>query len=84
MTLPSGASLNYTNHYAEQVEKIIQKNPAVASVMSQVSMTSVNIRVTLKPWGERRETTAQVIADLNPELVAIPGTYATAYLPDVV
>lgn len=84
VTSPSGASLNYTNQYAEQVEKIIQQNPAVASVMSQVSTTSVNIRVTLKPWGERRETTAQVIANLNPKLAAIPGIDATAYLPDVV
>ena len=52
--------------------------------MSQVSTTSINIRVILKPWSERRETTAQVIADLNPKLAVIPGIDATAYLPDVV
>ncbi|WP_304985269.1 efflux RND transporter permease subunit [Coxiella-like endosymbiont] len=85
VTSPSGASLNYTDQYAEQIEHIIKQNPAVASVISQVSTTSsVNIRVTLKPWGDRKETTEEVIADLNPKLGAIPGIDATAYIPDIV
>ncbi|MBT8506281.1 multidrug transporter AcrB [Coxiella-like endosymbiont of Rhipicephalus sanguineus] len=84
VTSPSGASLNYTDQYAEQIEHIIKQNPAVASVISQVSTSSVNIRVTLKPWGERKETTEEVIADLNPKLGAIPGIDTTAYIPDIV
>ena len=84
VTSPSGASLKYTNQYAEQIERFIKQHPAVASVISQVSTSKVNIRVTLKSWGERKETTEQVIADLNPKLEAIPGINAMAYVPDIV
>lgn len=84
MTSPSGASLHYTNQYAEQVEAIIKKNAAVKSVMSQVSSGSTNINVTLKPWGQRKLSTEQVVAQLNPQLAKIPGVDATAFVPDVV
>ncbi len=80
-TAPSGASLNYTDQYAKQIENIIQQNSAVSSVISQVSTSNVNIRITLKPWGERKKTAKQVITELNPKLAAIPGIDATAYIP---
>jgi len=84
MTAPSGASLNYTNQYASEVEAVIRKNPAVNSVMTQVWGGGTNINVTLKPWGERKITTLQVIQQLNPQLAKIPGVDATAFVPDIV
>ena len=84
VTSPSGASLNYTDQYVKQIEKIIKQNAAVASVISQVSTSSANIRVALKPWRERKKTTEQVVADLNSKLLAIPGVDATAYAPDII
>ncbi|WP_423062555.1 efflux RND transporter permease subunit [Candidiatus Paracoxiella cheracis] len=84
LTAPSGASLNYTDQYAEQVEAIIRKNPAVKSVMTQVWSDGTNINVTLKPWGQRKLSTSQVVQQLNPQLAQIPGVDATAFVPDVV
>lgn len=84
MTSPTGASVDYTNQYAKQVEMIIRKNPAIQSVISQVSGGVTNINVTLKPWGSRKLSTAQVVEQLNPELARIPGVDATAFVPDIV
>lgn len=84
MTAPSGASLNYTNQYAKQVEAVVRKNPSVKSVMTQVWGGGTNIDVTLKPWGQRKLSTQQVIKQLNPQLAEIPGVDATAFIPDVV
>ena len=84
VTSPSGASLNYTDQYAKQIENIIKQNSTISSVISQVSTGRVDIRVTLKPWSERKKTTEQIVADLNSKLLVIPGIDATAYTPDII
>ena len=80
---PSGASLDYTVNYVDQVEKVINSEPAISGVISQVSTSSANIRLTLKPWGERKKTTGEIIKSLNAQFADIPGVDASAFQPDI-
>lgn len=84
LTSPTGSNLNYTNKYAKQVEAMLSKMPQVKDYITQVSNSWAHITVTLEPWGKRKQTTQQIVAELNPKLDKIPGVDADAYLPDMV
>ncbi len=82
---PSGASLSYTDKYVKQIESIVNKVPQVASTITMGSASSPGILVNLKPWGpERKKTVPEIIAQLNPQLAAVPGVTASASAPDMV
>ncbi len=53
-------------------------------MVNQIGPSGANMGGTLKPWGERKQTTAQVLKQVNPLLTRIPGIDASAYIPDIV
>jgi multidrug efflux pump subunit AcrB len=64
----------------QQVNNIVQADPAVASVVSAVGagvagQTANNGRmyITLKPWDERKENAFQVISRIDRKMQAVPG-----------
>jgi multidrug efflux pump len=81
---PTGASLPYTERYMKVVEKILKTEPDIDTVVNSIGTTSANVAATLTPWGTRKKTTADVIAEMNPRLAKIPGIDANAYIPDLV
>jgi hydrophobe/amphiphile efflux-1 (HAE1) family protein len=64
----------------QQVNNIVQEDPAVASVVASVGagvagQTANNGRmyITLKPWDERKENAFQAIARIDQKMQAVPG-----------
>ena len=80
---PAGASIDYTNHYAQQAETIIKSNPAISGMVTQVGWNAM-IQATLKPWGERKQSTTEVVNALNRQFSNIPGADISAFIPDIV
>jgi hydrophobe/amphiphile efflux-1 (HAE1) family protein len=74
------SSFDAMSRRQEQVDDMVLKDPAVASVVASVGagtggQTANNGRmyITLKPWDERSDSVMQVIDRLNKKMAAIPG-----------
>ncbi|WP_129990519.1 efflux RND transporter permease subunit [Rahnella sp. CFA14(1/10)] len=90
--LPDGASLNRTDVVLEQMQQIMQKDPAVEDVIaiSGFSLLSGGSSpnaafgiVLLKPWGERSRVD-QVIGRLQPAMAGIPSAIIMAINPPAI
>ncbi len=84
VTAPTGANLAYTLRYMSEVEKILKKFPDIVKVVNQIGSGGANIGASLKPWGERKQTTAELLKKINPLIARIPGVDASAFIPDIV
>ncbi len=82
---PEGASLEYTDRYAREVEKLYAQVPELRSYFVVVAPglerpNPVNTGITfsqLVPWEERTRKTQQVIAELAPKMFGgLPGVLA--------
>ena len=90
VTLPEGSRLEATDAVARQIESTLAEHvPEARTVLTEVgssgnnyrsqgSPSTVSIRITLAPKGERERTSQQVADSLRPVLAAIPGVSATA------
>lgn len=82
---PSGSSLDNTEAQITVVENIVKQNPAVSATITQVYSSGGHMYVTLKPWGQRHQTTDQVVANLNKQFAQqVSGAMVSAYQPDIV
>ncbi len=77
-----GASYDEMLQHQQQIAKIIQDDPAVAYVLSQIGQSSKSLNqgsfnIGLKPRAERLQV-EQVIQELRPKLAVVPGM--TVYL----
>lgn len=82
---PPDSSIDYTEKYTDDVEKILHQFPEIKSFSTQIGVGSTTLRVVMKPWGKERHTPTQdVVAELNKRLAKIPGITATASIPDIV
>jgi HAE1 family hydrophobic/amphiphilic exporter-1 len=85
MRLPEGASINRTEALVGKVEEIVRATPGVQGVLSVVGLNFIDyvaasnqafFVVRMKPYEDRtrdEEKVDSVIAQLRPELAAIPG-----------
>ncbi len=80
---PTGASIDYTEKYTADVEKILKSVPQIKDFSTQIGVGSTMLRVEMKPWGERKVPTQKIVAMLNKKFKNIPGITATASIPDV-
>jgi hydrophobic/amphiphilic exporter-1 (mainly G- bacteria), HAE1 family len=92
--LPPAASLERTDQVTRKIEAILDKTEGVEyyntiggfSLLNRVS-ASYNgfFFLALKPWGERRVTARDILADLNPKLSnQIPEANAFAFMPPAI
>ena len=85
LVAPEGSSLEYTEGYQMQVDEIIASVPEVASYFSITGFFGgVNngiIFARLVDWGERERGVDEVLAEIRPQLFAIPGLFAFASAP---
>lgn len=82
---PPDSSIDYTEKYTRDVEKILRQFPEIQSFSTQIGVGSTTLRVVMKPWGKARHTSTQdVVSQLNKRLAKIPGITATASIPDIV
>jgi multidrug efflux pump len=76
---PEGATIEYTDAYAKQLEEIALAVPEadrvfVVSGSPTVSQGRVILRVI--PWGERERSQQEIGRSIAPEVVAVPGVVA--------
>lgn len=81
---PRSASLDYTDRNAKLAETLYAANPDITSYFSEVGGTTANHAfqmLSLKPSGERRHSTDEIITDLTQGLSNIPGVQANITTP---
>ena len=82
---PEGATLAYTNEYTQRVEEVLASTPDINSYFTIVGFGGrVNggiIFTRLTDWSERDRSVQEVLAELQPKLMQIPGIFAFANNP---
>ena len=88
--LPDGATLQRTDRVVEEVEKVIQSNPANAYVIAFTGFdflsggfrnNAASIFVTQKPWDERKVTTQQLVGEVYAKTAGIKEALVLAFNP---
>lgn len=82
VTSPTGSTVQYTDKYMRQIEKLYAQLPEVKAYYSMIGSQGATSYLALKPWGERDKTTQQLVADLIPKLKQVPGVEAYPTIPD--
>jgi multidrug efflux pump len=82
---PEGASMDYTDGYMREVEKMFAQVPEIRSYFTAVAPglerpNPVNFGIgftQLAPWEERKRSTQQITAELGPQMfMRLPGVFA--------
>jgi multidrug efflux pump len=81
---PDGATLEYTNRYAQTIEKIGQSYPEFDKVFANMGNPTVsqgNIFLRALPWEERTRTTQSMAQEMTPRVSSLPGVTAFPITP---
>jgi len=84
ITAPDGATLEYTNRYARELERLGQDYPEFDRVFANVGNPSVsqgNVTYRTVDWEERKRSTMDLARELGPKLAALPGVSAFPITP---
>jgi multidrug efflux pump len=89
MIAPEGSTLQYVDRYARQIEEIYMSVPERAGLFTGIGLTGEGPgRVTdgffflpLKPFEERERSQQEVVRELFPRLLSVPGVLAFAINP---
>ncbi|MDJ0866332.1 MAG: efflux RND transporter permease subunit [Myxococcota bacterium] len=92
MRAPEGASFDYTDRYAREMEAIIMREVDDGPVMRTLTrlparfdqtgdVNSARAIVLLDPWDEREESSEEVAARLRRELGRLPGVRVSVFTP---
>ena len=81
---PDGASIDYTDRYARQVEEILRSVPEVNRVFVVTGSPTVAQGISFTrtiDWSERERKIPEMIREVQPRLLGIPGVQAFAVAP---
>jgi multidrug efflux pump len=81
---PDGATLAYTNRYAQSIEAIGQDYPEFDRIFANIGNPTVaqgNIFFRAKPWEERTRTTQDMAREMTPRIAGIAGVTAFPVTP---
>jgi multidrug efflux pump len=84
ITAPDGATLEYTNRYARELEKLGQSYPEFDRIFANVGNPSVsqgNVTYRTVDWDDRKRSTIDLARELGPKLAALPGVSAFPITP---
>jgi len=89
MIAPEGSTLQYVDRYARQIEEIYMSVPERAGLFTGIGLTGEGPgRVTdgffflpLKPFEERERSQQEIVRELFPRLLSVPGVLAFAINP---
>jgi len=78
---PEGSTLAYTDRYLRRIEGIYRSTPEVAKIFSAIALgfegpgrvTDAFLFVVLKPHGERERSQQEVVQELFPKILSVPG-----------
>jgi len=86
---PEGATLEYTDKYQRAAEKLIMARPEIRGLFSAIGLgfggpgrvTNGFMFLALKPQKDREKSQQQIVQELFPQLLAIPGVLAFVINP---
>lgn len=81
---PDGATLAYTQRYAQAIERIGADYPEFDRVFNIAGNPTVAQGIVIlraKPWEERERSTQQMVREIGPRIAALPGVSAFASTP---
>ncbi|MEE8117394.1 MAG: efflux RND transporter permease subunit [Gemmatimonadales bacterium] len=82
---PEGSSLQYTDGYQRQVEAVLAETEDVEAYFSIVGwggrVSSGIAFALLKDWAERERSVQEILAEVRPKMMGIPGVFAFASSP---
>lgn len=83
---PEGSTLNYTDGYLRQVEKLFAEVPEVEHYFSIAgaffgSPSRGGVFARLTDWSDRERTVQEIIGEVQPRLFGVPGIMAFAINP---
>lgn len=81
---PDGATLDYTNRYAQQIERVGQAYPEFDRVFATVGNPTVaqgNIFFRAQPWEDRKRTTLEMAREMTPRVAGLSGVTAFPITP---
>lgn len=81
---PDGATLAYTQRYAEAIERIAQDYPEFDRIFSNIGNPTVaqgSVFLRAIPWEERTRTTQEIAREIAPRMAALPGISAFPITP---
>ncbi len=86
---PEGATLEYTDSYMREVENRLLRLPEARGVFTAIGLgfggpgrvTNGFVFLALKPRGERQKSQQQIVQELFPQLISIPGVLAFVINP---
>jgi multidrug efflux pump len=89
LVAPEGSTLSYTDRYARQIEGIYESVPERAGLFTAIGLTGEGPgRVTdgffflpLKPFSQRGRSQQEIVRDLFPKLLSVPGVLSFAINP---
>ncbi len=76
---PQGATIEYTDKYARELEKLYAEVPEVERYFMIVGNPTVSTGrsfIKLKPWDERERSQQEIAAELRPKMEDVPGVMA--------
>ena len=84
MLSPEGATMEYTDRYARQIEEFYSTIPEVKTYFMVVApglqrpnpVTMAMSFIMLNPWDERERSQQQIIEELRPKMGSLPGVMA--------
>jgi len=86
---PEGSTLEYTDTYVKEIERRLLKNPDIKGLFTATglsfggpgSVTNSFMFINLKPRSERKKSQQEIIRELFPQLISIPGVLAFVINP---
>jgi len=81
---PDGASIDYSYRYAQEIERIARSIPEADRVFVVTGSPTVTQGIgffRMVDWAERERKVPQIVAELQPKLLGIPGVQAFAVAP---
>lgn len=81
---PRSASFQYTDSYVQQIEKLFDQVPEIDSYLSMSGMSSPTHAfqiLELKPRGQRKRSTEQIVQALTEEVNQISGVRVNVFTP---
>jgi multidrug efflux pump len=81
---PDGSTLEFTNRYAQAIERIGQNYPEFDRVFATIGNPTVaqgNIFFRTKPWEQRTRTTLEMARDMTPRVSGMSGVNAFPVTP---
>ncbi|BEU97277.1 efflux RND transporter permease subunit [Acidovorax sp. DW039] len=84
VTAPDGATLDYTNRYALELEKIGRDYPEFDRIFANIGNPTVaqgSVIYRTVDWEQRDRTTLSIARDLQPKVAALPGVNSFLITP---